>query len=395
MTRPTSTARLSAAAALWAHHHAQLRDPRQIVAQWPDAGEVAPATFKHRVTGHWWDILDELGLTLIVSREYEHLVQAFCVHGGRPRISYLPLPHPSGLAADRASGRLVIASTRNPNMVLDFAPCAGASPGRDADDLRGQLLPRQARYYPGCLYLHDLAFIGGELYGNAVGLNAVVRFDASGGFEPAWWPRSIEGPNGPRFDKNYLQLNSIAAGPALQESYFAASAAMPSRRRPGHQNFPVDGRGVVFSGKSREVCGVGLTRPHSTRLRRGELWVDNSGYGEVGRIVDGAFEPFVWLPGWTRGLFFHGDFAFIGTSRVLPRYRHYAPGLDPDQCFAGVHIVDLRSGQVVGGIRWPHGNQLFAIEGLPRELTVGFPFVAKGRAASWRLLRGFGAGVAA
>src|SRR6185369_4503373 len=97
------------------------------------------------------------------------------------------------------------ASTRNPNMVFEFSPCTGAAPGHPGDDLPGQLLPRQAWYYPGCLYLHDLALIGGELYGNAVGLNAVVRFDQQGGFEPVWWPRSIDSANGPRFANNYLQ----------------------------------------------------------------------------------------------------------------------------------------------------------------------------------------------
>src|SRR5262249_36780370 len=162
------------------------------------------------------------------------------------------------------------------------------------------------------------------------------------------------------------QLNSIAAGSSLRTSYFAASTAVPSRRRPGHRNFPVDRRGVVFSGATREVVGVGLTRPHSTRLRGEELWVDNSGYGEVGRIVAGRSEPVARLPGWTRGLSFHGDTAFVGSSRVLPRYRCYAPGLDPDRCETGVHALDLRTGRVVGSLVWPNGNQIFAIEGVDR-----------------------------
>ncbi len=382
--------------ALWAHHQAQLRDPRQIVAQWPSADDVDPATFACRATGQWWDILDDLDLTLIVTREYEHLVQAFCVQDGRSRTSYLSLPHPNGLAVDRATGRLTIASTRNPNMLIEFAACTGAVAGREGDEIPGTLLPRQSRYYPGCLYLHDIAHIDGQLYGNAVGLNAIVRFRDDGTFEPVWWPRSIDAPAGPRFEKNYLQLNSIAGGASLADSYFGASAAAPSGRRPGHRNFPVDGRGVVFDGRSREVCCTGLTRPHSTRLRGRELWVNNSGYGEVGRVVDGTFEAFARLPGWTRGIFFHGPYAFVGTSRVLPRYRHYAPGLDPDRCVAGIHILDLHSGKTLGTMTWPHGNQLFAIEGLPRAKAIGFPFLASASSRGQRrLVRGFGAGTAA
>lgn len=377
--------------ALWAHHHAELRDPRQIVVQWPAAAEIAPATFRTRIAGPWWDILDDLGITLFATREYEHLVQAFTVDNGRPRTSYLPLPHPNGLAV--AADRLVIASTRNPNMIFDLAPCRNSVVGRGGDEFEGQLLPRQSRYYPGCLYLHDIAFIAGQLHGNAVGLNAIVRLEDDGRFEPVWWPRSIDGDAGPRFEKNYLQLNSIAAGRTLKDSFFGASVAEPSARRPGHRNFAVDGRGVVFSGRTRETFCKGLTRPHSARLHQDELWIDNSGYGETGRVVDGRFEPFARLPGWTRGLFFHGRFLFVGTSRVLPRYQHYAPGLDPDRCIAGIHILDLQTGKTAASLTWPHGNQLFAIEAVPRSLTVGFPFLASKRNDK-RTIRGFGASAA-
>src|SRR6478735_4993860 len=127
MRRPQANSRSTTNDALWAHHNAQFRDPRQVVVQWPAADAIEPSTFSCRVTGHWWDILEELGITLIVTREYEHLVQAFCVHDGRPRASYLPVPHPNGLAVKPKSGELFIASTRNPNMVLELSPCAGAA----------------------------------------------------------------------------------------------------------------------------------------------------------------------------------------------------------------------------------------------------------------------------
>src|SRR5204863_6287126 len=135
---------------------------------------------------------------------------------------------------------------------------------------------------PGCLYLHDLALVGGELYGNAVGQNAVVRLSPEGRYERVWWPRSIERAGRPDFRRNYLQLNSIAAGRDLAGSFFSASAEAPSPRRPGQRHFPVDRRGVIFSGATREPVARGLTRPHSARLWQGALWVDNSGYGEVG-----------------------------------------------------------------------------------------------------------------
>jgi hypothetical protein len=157
--------------------------------------------------------------------------------------------------------------------------------------------------------------------------------------------RAIDGRQGPRFGRNFLQLNSIAAGRTLASSFFSASAAVPSARRPGHLNFPVDGRGVIFSGRTRDVVATGLTRPHSARLHEGTLWVDNSGYGEFGRITDARFEPVIRLKGWTRGLCITDKIAFVGTSRVIPRFRHYAPGLDVDRSRCGIHAVDLQTGR--------------------------------------------------
>ena len=363
--------------ALWAHHHAELRDPHDVIVQWESASEVDPRLLRHVVRGRFWEVLEAAGSTLIVTREYEHLVVAFSAFKGQHRASYLRLPHPNGLAVDVKRRRLFIASTRNPNLLFELAPVSDLltrDAGATTDGLEGAPIPVSCRYLPGCLYIHDIAILGGRLLANAVAMNAVVELPEAGGFRPVWWPRSIDGKSEPLFSRNYIQLNSIAAGDDLPSSFFSASADAPSARRPGHLNFPVDGRGVIFSGRTREVVAAGLTRPHSARLHRETLWVDNSGYGEFGRIEAGRFEPVVRLRGWTRGLCFAGEVAFVGTSRVIPRFRHYAPGVDLDGNETGVHAVDLKTGRVVGSLVWPLGNQIFAVElakGLP---TIGFPF---------------------
>ena len=287
-----------------------------------------------------------------------------------------------------------IASTRNPNVVFTFAPCTGRLGQQASAETRGHLLPVLAHYLPGCIYTHDIALIGGQLHANAVGMNAVVRLGEGGGFTPVWWPRCIDSAAGPRFDRNYLQLNSIAAGKTIEDSFFSASAEAPSRRRPGHLNWAVDRRGVIFSGRTREVVGRGLTRPHSARLRAGEVWVDNSGYGEVGRIVGAKFEPMLKLPGWTRGLFFDGDLAFIGTSRVIPSTATTPRGSTRTGARPRYTRWTSRRGVVLGSMVWPAGNQIFAVEGLPVDVTPGFPFgpgsATKGRRRVEFFFRGVG-----
>ncbi|HMQ31711.1 MAG TPA: DUF4915 domain-containing protein [Chloroflexaceae bacterium] len=373
---------LSELDALWARHHAEWRDQAQITSQWREAAQIDPKLLAYSVQGRWWEVLAEAGITLLVSREYEHLLMGLCATERGPRVSYMPMPHPSGLAVDHERGVVHVASTRNPNQIYDLKPVTDVLRRTDMRGTRPDerpLVPVRSHFLPGSLYIHDLALIGGRLHANAVGHNAVVSLDHYGGYERVWWPRAIERAEGPIFDLNHLQLNSIAAGPNLAGSYFSASTDRVSARRPGHKNFPVKGRGVIFSGATREPLAYGLTRPHSARLHGGRLWVDNSGYGEL-CVVEGERCPVVAaLPGWTRGLCFHGHIAFVGTSRVIPRFRQYAPGLDVDASRCGLHAVDTRSGAVLGSLYWPYGNQIFALDWADRHMTAGFPFTPRGK----------------
>ena len=374
----------------WAEHSAAWRDPDGVVAWQESASAVDPALLRTRVRGRFWEVLAERSLTLLVTREYEHLVIGLSAPDGRPRPSHMPLPHPSGIAVDATTRLVYVAATRNPNQLVTLSPLDHLEARSDmpADPPDGNpLMPVRTRFLPGCLYLHDLALVGGVLHGNAVGENAVVRFGKDGGVDRVWWPKAIETTEGPDFSRNYLQLNSIAAGPTVARSFFSASTDRRGRLRPGHRSFPVDGRGVVMSGKTREPIVRGLTRPHSARLSDGRLWVANSGYGALGHADGDRFEPTVKFSGWTRGLCFAGGLAFVGTSRVIPRFRQYAPGLELDRSECGVHIVDAVRGEVLGSLIWPEGNQIFGIEAIASETTWGFPQRSDRKASARRTAR--------
>lgn len=366
---------------LWSRHNAVWRDCAQVTSQWEEATATDPSLLKHRVYGNWWGVLEKLKITLLIGREYEHLVlAASCVD--KPSVTYMPMPHPSGIVADREGGSVYVASTRNPNQIFELAPVSSFTDRLDKKHesySHRPLVPVRSTFFPGCLYMHDLAMVGGKLHANAVGQNAIIQINLDGSYKPVWWPKCIEPAGKGKFGQNYIQLNSIAAGPSIKESFFSASSANISRRRPGHKNYPVDKRGVIFSGQTREPYAHGLTRPHSARLHdlngASELFVDNSGYGEFGYIEDGLLNVVAKLPGWTRGLAFCKNIAFVGTSRVIPKFKQYAPGLDVDASICGVHAVDLKTGEVLGSIVWPSGNQIFAIDWLPVKQSSGFPFL--------------------
>lgn len=361
----------------WSEHHGRWRDPAQALAVW-DGTPADPALLAARASGEWWDVIDRLRITLLITREYEHLLLAASMAAGRPRLSHLALPHPSGLAVDRRRRRVMVASTRNPNQLFELAPIDAmlARADRPAPTVEDRpLLPIRSALHPGALYLHDLAYIGADLHGNSAGQNAVARFGADAvGHRLVWWPRSVERQGRPIIDRNYLQLNSIAAGATLTDSFFTASTDRMSGRRPGHLNFPVDRRGVLFSGATREPVARGLTRPHSARLHGGRVWIDDSGYGQLVATRGGSLDTVASLPGWTRGLCIHRGIAFVGTSRVIPRFSHYAPGLIPERSRCAVHALELRSGRLLGSLTWPNGNQIFAIDWIPRTWSYGLPF---------------------
>ena len=362
---------------LRAEASAAWRRPEQILSHWRDAGGVDPALLRRRIRGDLPGLLEEAGLRLLVSREYEHLLVAL---GGGARIeqSYLPVPHPSGITVDRDAGTVWFASTRNPNQVFALDPVVEIPERGDVarkPDAVGWLVPTRSVFYPGASYLHDLALFGGRLHGASTGQNAIVELGPAGRAEPVWWPRCVEERGRARLDLNFIQLNGIAAGADLESSYFTASCDEMSRRRPGHVNFPVDRRGVIFSGASREVVCRGLTRPHSPRLHGGRVWVANSGYGQVGYVEDGRLEVVAELDGWTRGLAVTERYVFVGISRVIPKYSHYAPGLDPARCRTGVVAIERATGREVGRIEWPDGDQIFAVEAVEASRFRSLPFV--------------------
>jgi uncharacterized protein (TIGR03032 family) len=228
-----------------------------------------------------------------------------------------------------------------------------------------------------------------NLHATAAGHNAVIELPENGEWRRVWWPKCIEKQGRPDFSRNYLQLNSIAAGTSLKRSFFTASAEAPGRRFPGDIHFPVDRRGVIFSGATREVFARGLTRPHSLRFFRNRLWLNNSGYGEVGYIDGGRFAVMHRLHGWTRGLAFCGNVAIAGTSRVIPRFRRYAPGVDASKSECGLHLLDLKTGQCLGSLLWPDGNQIFGVECIPRFMRAELPFSAPQRKSRDQEIRMF------
>ncbi|MGK5086342.1 DUF4915 domain-containing protein [Bdellovibrionota bacterium FG-2] len=362
----------------WQADHLEFRNPQQVISQWYEGSEVSSEQLEFTTEGDFFDLLQEMQTTLIISREYEHFLIALTVHGGCPLITFLRLPHPSGIAVSPDGKEIVVASTRNPNQLIFYKPVERIVERKDIaafglGDYR-PLVPYRSLFLSGSHYLHDLAYIGEVLHANSVGQNGIIKVTKDGSSMLAWWPKAAEREGKLESGVNYLQLNSIAAGDSIEDSFFSASTDKLCDPRPGHPEFLADRAGVLFSGKTREVIAQGLTRPHSARLFGGKVWIDNSGYGEVGYIDGDRFQSTNRLPGWTRGLLIRDKYMIVGTSVIIPRFASYAPGLESSKCRCGIHIIDRLSSQVLASLYWPQGNQIFAIEAATNQMTTGFPY---------------------
>jgi uncharacterized protein (TIGR03032 family) len=367
--------------------HDRWRNPCDVVAHWENVAAPTGEQLRGVTRGRFWETLHTTGCTLLITREYEHFVIALSAQR-RPRVSYLPLPHPSGIAVNERDRCVYIASTRNPNQIITLAPVdhfISRSEAPAAPPNTPTMVAVRNVTFPGCLYLHDLALIEGVLHGTAVGLNALVRLREDGCCRLVWWPRCVEMGGRLITDRNLIQLNGIAAGATPRQSYFSASTNLIGGRTPGRRDFIADGRGVVFDGRTRDPIAFGLTRPHSVRAHDRRLWIHNSGYGECGTVDRGRFVALRKFQGWTRGLCFHGRVAFISTSRVISRFARYAPGLDVGKSVCGIHAVDTASGEVFGSLLWPAGDQVFALALVPRDFGC-LPGRVSGSARRQRML---------
>jgi len=359
---------------LWEKQSNAIRDPAQVSgsSNFTDCGIVSDS-LKHKVDDSFVQLLSKMKITLLISREYEHLLIGLNAENNKLNQTFTNLPHPSGIAINRKTNTVYVASTRNPNRIIEFKTVKSQIDG--TVNSSKVLMPLRAKYFPGKYYFHDLAFIGEELHGTSVGQNGIVKidFNSSEHDKLIWFPRCVEDENQkPNTKANYIQLNSITAGSSIEKSFFSASSDKISKRRPGHKNYQIDKKGVIFSGKTRDVIARGLTRPHSARFYKGKIWVNNSGYGEVGFIENEKFVSAVKLPGWTRGLCFYKNIMFVGVSRVLDRFKQYAPGLKNVKQQCGIYAINTENFEILGSINWLYGNQIFGIEFIDSSNCSGF-----------------------
>ena len=309
-------------------------------------------------------LLRQLGVSLLVTTYQAGKLVMIRDQGDQLNCHFRAFKSPMGLAVTGGGARLAIGTAQQ---VWEFRDVPEAARHLEpADKHDACYLPRSG-HVTGNVLVHEMAFgADNQLWFVNTRFSCLATLDPESSFVPRWRPPFVTELD--PTDRCHLNGLALVDG---RPKYVTAL---------GEANTPVGWRpnkacgGVLMDVDSGEILCRGLSMPHSPRWHGGRLWVCESGSGTVGYVDPrtGRYEAVVATPGFTRGLDFAGELAFVGLSQVresaifsgIPITERLAPA----ERTCGVCVVDLRSGGVVALLRFESGvREVFAVAVLPRR----------------------------
>lgn len=244
-------------------------------------------------------------------------------------------------------------------------------PGIGFKDFDALYLPR-LNHFTGDIDAHEIAIgTDGLPLIVATKLNSVVALDERFTCEPVYRPPFISELKSE--DRCHLNGLAMRNGQLAFVSSVGVGDVIDSWRDQRHTS------GVIVNVTDGEVVLDGLSMPHSPRLFDAgdgdRLYFLNSGQGTLCRfdpsIGSSSLEEVCFLPGFLRGLSFHGQFAFVTTS--LPDHHstdklQFLKELErrnaQPQC--AVFAINLSSGSIAHSVRFTgQVTELFDVAVLP------------------------------
>lgn len=271
---------------------------------------------------------------------------------------------PMGLALTTDGSRLGIGATTQVWEYRDVPAVARRLEPAGKHD--ACFLPRSS-HFTGNIQIHEMAWgARGELWVVNTRFSCLCTLDPLASFTPRWRPPFISELE----PSDRCHLNGLGMVNGLPRYV----TALGESNTPGCWRANKARGGVLIDVDSGEILCRGLSMPHSPRWHGGRLWLCESGSGTLGAVdlKTGRYEAIAAVPGFTRGLDFAGDLAFVGLSQVresavfsgIPITERLAPA----ERSCGVCVVDLRRGETVALLKFESGVQeVFSIAVLPRR----------------------------
>jgi uncharacterized protein (TIGR03032 family) len=328
----------------------------------PKGEDPGPLRASH--TPNFPALLRKLGASLLVTTYQAGRLVIVRNEGDHLNTHYRAFQSPMGLALADGGAKLSIGTTIQVWEFRDVPEVARRLEPAGRHD--ACFLPRSS-HVTGNVLIHEMAYgAGGELWFVNTRFSCLATLDPEASFTPRWRPPFVTELE----PSDRCHLNGLAMVDG-KPKYVTALGETNEMR--GWRANKAKG-GVLMDVDSGKILCRGLSMPHSPRWYGGRLWVCESGSGTLGTVDlnTGRYEAVAAVPGFTRGLDFVGDLAFVGLSQV--RESAVFSGipiterLSPEQRTCGVCVVDLRRGETVALLRFESGVQeVFAVALLPRR----------------------------
>lgn len=305
------------------------------------------------------EILGRFGCSLLVTTYQAGKLVMCRADRGVVNTHFRTFAKPMGLALH--GGRLAVGTAIDVQEFHNVPAAAGKLEPAGKHD--ACFLPRSV-HTTGEVLIHEMAWLADtpELCFVNTRFSCLCTLDRDHSFVPRWRPSFISAlaPE----DRCHLNGLGVVGGDvryvtALGETDTAGG--WRANKRNG---------GILMEVPSGEVLLRGLSMPHSPRWYRGKLWLLESGKGAIGTVDLSArrYQPVAELPGFTRGLDFLGDLAFVGLSQV--RESAVFSGLPLTERLTertcGVRVVNLVTGRTVAFLNFEDAVQeIFAVQVLP------------------------------
>lgn len=309
------------------------------------------------------ELLTKLQLTLAITT-YQAGKIVFLSPKDEEFLVQLPrtLEKPMGVALRDNGRRMAIACKQDVITFSDSPELARTYP--NAPHRYDALYMPRTTYHIGALDIHDLEWSDQGLFGVNTLFSTLIKIDDEYNYKPYWQPPFIS----ELASEDRCHLNGMAMENGLPKyASMFNQGNTPQSWRP-----EVTSAGTLMDVTNNDIVVEGLPMPHSPRLVNGELYVLLSATGGLARVhrAAGTYEEIVNLGGFVRGMAIHGEFAFVGLSKLRKNsstFKHLQIADESNQ--SGIKIIHLPTASVMGEILYQTSvDEIYDVQVLPNRL---------------------------
>lgn len=306
------------------------------------------------------NILDKNNISLAVSTYQDNSLLIVSSYD----IQVVPFSRPMGIAVNgnrMAIGSKTMVSQYHNQPDLDEAFLRPA-----IKEQAGMVYQSDAWFAPqsymvtGAVDVHDVSYdVSNNVWFVNTRFSCIATLDYHFSFVPVWKPKFIS-QLAPQ-DRCHLNGLTMKDGMPYLATCFAETDEY-NGWRPQMMN-----GGVIIHIPSDEVVVRGLSMPHSPRIHNGEVFLLNSGKGELLLLSDDmSVQVLAKFPGFVRGMSGYGNYLFVGVSEarhVVKRSKLGFEKIDVSQNepVCGVYVFDTISGKVVDKVIFNGVKEIFDI----------------------------------